>query len=298
MPASARGAVSSFDSDAQGWQITQDGQTYTAAPWSNDATGQPPHGGHIAFTDAGDDVGGTPDIGYFRGGTGWSGDLSAHYGGTLSFELHYGTTPPSECLGGVVPCPAVLVRIYSPNGIVEKSWGQALVQGWSTHSVPISGNNPNGFQYQDGAGTPSPGHLASILSDVSSIEILAEVNWGDGGPTTTLRLDNASMTGGGAAPDPEPVIRSLTLDFSGAEGGFTGDLFAEGYQACTEGQKVTVRRRKRGRDPKVGTNQTDSLGHYLVSAAKKPGKYYATVKQTDPPFFTCMPATSELLRLN
>jgi hypothetical protein len=300
LPTPAQGAVTStFDLDAQGWQVTQDGQSFTAAPWSDTSfAANPPHGGHIFFTDAGDNlVQGPPHIGLFRGGTGWTGDLSGHYGGTLSFDLYSDATPPSEgdCF---FPCPPVIIRIHSPDGTVEKDFGQALLQGqWTTHSVRLVGGPPGGgLVYPDSGGTPpSPAHLASILSDVSSVEILAEVDWGDSG--TTVRLDNATITDGAGPPEPESVNRSLTLDFARANGGFSGNLFGAGYPACTADQKVTVFRKKRGRDPRVGFDLTEDSGDYAVESAKKPGKYYAKAKQTRREYFTCMPATSDTLQL-
>jgi hypothetical protein len=78
---------------------------------------------------------------------------------------------------------------------------------------------------------------------------------------------------------------------------FKGRLSSSKH-ACVAGQKVTVFRKKRGHDPKVGTDKSSSTGVYKVRERDAKGAYYASVSQVEKPSLgICEAAKSKLLHL-
>jgi hypothetical protein len=119
----------------------------------------------------------------------------------------------------------------------------------------------------------------------------------DACPTTAGASDN------GCPPDPPPpevpptpdVARTLTLSYK--RGAFRGSLSPEG--ACAVQEKVSVFRKKPGRDPKVGSDKTNDRGGYLVGAPDTEGTYYAKANASERPEVAhCLAARSKKLKLD
>lgn len=95
----------------------------------------------------------------------------------------------------------------------------------------------------------------------------------DGVPDASDQCPSVSR-GQSENPDGCPdVARELTLRFK--RGAFRGVLSPAG--PCANSEQATVFRKKRGKDPKVGDDDTDAAGKFVVGAPEKEGKYYATV---------------------
>jgi hypothetical protein len=117
---------------------------------------------------------------------------------------------------------------------------------------------------------------------------------GDGVADTADRCPDSR----GPAPVGCPAVeRKLTL--GRGKGEFEGKLKSTpDVLSCEEGQKVTVLRKKKGRDPKVGDDRTNGKGAYEVDGRGRHGKYYALVKETDEaPAAICLEARSRNLAL-
>jgi hypothetical protein len=117
---------------------------------------------------------------------------------------------------------------------------------------------------------------------------------GDGVADTSDRCPDSR----GPAPVGCPAVeRKLTL--GRGKGVFEGKLKSTpDVLSCEEGQKVTVLRKKKGRDPKVGRDRTNGKGAYEVDGPGRDGKYYALVKETDEaPAAICLAARSRNLAL-
>jgi Thrombospondin type 3 repeat len=94
------------------------------------------------------------------------------------------------------------------------------------------------------------------------------------------------------------VARRLTIDRT--KHGFEGKLKAElDVLACEEAQKVSVFRKKKGDDPKAGSDRTNTKGAFEVDGPVRDGKYYARVKESDEaPAAICLAAKSKNLTLD
>jgi hypothetical protein len=74
----------------------------------------------------------------------------------------------------------------------------------------------------------------------------------------------------------------LTISYSRASGGhFSGEVKSQKH-ACIAGRKVTVYRKKHGRDPAIGSDTSSRKGRWKVNPARRVavGNYYAK----SPPF--------------
>jgi hypothetical protein len=49
---------------------------------------------------------------------------------------------------------------------------------------------------------------------------------------------------------------------------------------CKKGRGVLLKRKKKGRDPTIGSTTTDTRGRYKIASAGAKGKYYAIVSKT------------------
>ena len=99
---------------------------------------------------------------------------------------------------------------------------------------------------------------------------------------------------GSVAADPIGACRftrSLTLAYSNATRAFRGMLDSSSAP-CRKQKQVFLFRVTSSGDLQVGADKTDAAGHFVVPAAKHPGKYYVTAARTSGTLGTCLAATS------
>ncbi len=90
--------------------------------------------------------------------------------------------------------------------------------------------------------------------------------------------------------------RKVSLAYSDKGRKFTGRLTSS-WQPCTSGQKVSVYRKVKGPDDKLGTVQTGSTGRFSLSKALTRGSAYAiAAKSSKPATGVCLAASSGLVR--
>ena len=93
------------------------------------------------------------------------------------------------------------------------------------------------------------------------------------------------------------VTRALTLSYSKSKEAFKGVLAAL-EPSCVSDDLVTVWKRVRGNDEKIGADAVNARGKYVVSKRGRPGRYYSTVNErVVPDVAACGAATSPTLRL-
>ena len=89
-----------------------------------------------------------------------------------------------------------------------------------------------------------------------------------------LELQEARELVGPACAGPPDVPRRLTIGHAGRR--FEGRLRPAG--ACATQQRVSVYRKRKGRDERVGVDNTNSNGRYSAPARnRRPGRYYSRV---------------------
>jgi hypothetical protein len=94
------------------------------------------------------------------------------------------------------------------------------------------------------------------------------------------------------------VTRSVTLSYSKSKEDFKGAL-ATSEASCIANDRVTVWKRVTGDDKKIGADEVNAQGKYVVSKRGRPGRYYSTVdEQVVLDVAACGPATSPALRLS
>jgi hypothetical protein len=92
------------------------------------------------------------------------------------------------------------------------------------------------------------------------------------------------------------VSRSVGITYKRRRHGFTGKVSSSKH-ACVAAQKVTVFRKRRGPDRKIGSDVTSSTGVYFVHFETSKGRYYAQVpRQMRSGVGFCGPATSSAIR--
>ena len=101
---------------------------------------------------------------------------------------------------------------------------------------------------------------------------------------------------GAGSPDGCPNLeRKLTLKYK--KGAFRGVLSPAGR--CDEDQKVTILEKKKGKDPKLGNDETSDAGKYVVGAPREDGKFYAEAPAAESPGSGhCLEARSKRLKLD
>jgi hypothetical protein len=94
------------------------------------------------------------------------------------------------------------------------------------------------------------------------------------------------------------VPRTLTLSYSKAKKSFKGTLKAPVDPAtCAAGQKVTIFKKHKGPDPKLGSPKTDPNGVYKLKDPGKNGTYYASIAQKTSGQSICKAAKSGTVQL-
>jgi hypothetical protein len=72
------------------------------------------------------------------------------------------------------------------------------------------------------------------------------------------------------------VRTRLSIGYSKSRGRFKGKASANTHN-CQTFRNVTVKRKKKGRDPVIGTTTTNSHGKYKVNFRNAHGRFYANV---------------------
>jgi Ca2+-binding RTX toxin-like protein len=93
---------------------------------------------------------------------------------------------------------------------------------------------------------------------------------------------------------PETIGRKLTIAYNSKQDVFTGKLKSSSA-TCKSKVKVKVFRKKKGKDPLVGSDKTDKGGSYSVKEPRANGKFYAKVGAKPTPNGTCVPKTSKTI---
>jgi hypothetical protein len=283
-PSASADIVSTFNSDNEGWQVTQGDYTtmpdpYTdlgPAPWI--ASGNP--GGSINFVDADSGEDGINSFyGFFLGSAEeWSGDFSAYVGGHLSFDQTANIAGEYGPLVLFLGSSACVAWVDSPLSVV----------GINHYSVDLTTANLLDCQTNS---PPTQGTLNAALADVVNFEINPDDSTA---ASETEALDNVVLTPGSGGGT---VSRSLTLSYSKKKDAFKGKLKAPDATACAAGQKVTVFKKDKGPDTKIGKATTKPSGSYSVGDTGKKGTYYSKTPKSTVGVHTCKAAKSPPLDL-
>jgi hypothetical protein len=187
-------ASEGFDAGTDGWQAVNGSMNYQ---WQSSG-GNP--GGYVS----GQDASGT-QLWFFAApaGSGFIGDLTAAYGGTLSF---------SERLLSINPTTQTAqVQIVDGGGSLLSFHSNSYTPefGWTSLAISLSADAGGGtwsyFTSASSAGTPATAsEMMSVLSDVTAFRILGDYR--SAGEITGL--DSISLT---AAVVPEPASSALML---------------------------------------------------------------------------------------
>jgi hypothetical protein len=117
---------------------------------------------------------------------------------------------------------------------------------------------------------------------------------GDGTADAADRCPDRAGSGSDGCPR---LARELSIDRR--KGAYKGKLSANpATDACTDDQKVTVYRKVKGDDDKVGKDRTDAKGKYEVEGSGRDGKYYARAEDADEaPEAVCLAVKSKNLKV-
>jgi PKD repeat protein len=98
-------------------------------------------------------------------------------------------------------------------------------------------------------------------------------------------------------PQPQPQFtRTLGIGYSDKKDRFSGKLTSES-PACTSSQKVSVFKKRKGNDPKLGSATTNASGKYSLTKKKAGGNFYAKIDQSSSSGGTCLAAQSKTLKV-
>jgi Ca2+-binding RTX toxin-like protein len=190
LPAAAGAATlqSTFDSGVDGWTISQEPGGAVTAPSFNNPGGNP--GGYISATDTVPDNMGQNYL-LFAAPATWSGDLSANYGGTFSFDMQHTAADFNP-----------IIAIFAGNGDSLQGGTPNLPSPstWTAESVPLQAGTSD-WQFVTGGASSAPTqqNFQSVLSNVSQIVILGDLDSETSGGTA--RFDNVRMLEPPAPPD-------------------------------------------------------------------------------------------------
>jgi Laminin B (Domain IV) len=242
--ASAISASETFDTGLGGWVALQAPTDVPPMPPPDyHATGGNP-GGYISLTDTNATTFG---IATLRSGSGFTGDFSGAYGGTLSFDLRTNTAWASTSF-----LPWISITGAGP---------QTAVCSFPTSAVPADGNFHTLTATLTETAKPGPdcswedmlnnagalftnANFKAILASLQTITVSADVNSAAG---ETVSLDNVRLTG---LPDttltstPPPLITTNSATFAFTSDGGAGVTFecqldGLGFTPCTSPYVVT-----------------------------------------------------------
>ena len=107
--------------------------------------------------------------------------------------------------------------------------------------------------------------------------------------------DGGGDGGGGGGGGTTTLTRTLSLGYSERSDKFKGKLRSNDA-ACLTG-KVKVFEKRKGKDPKAGSDRTDGTGKWSFKEEGADGKFYARVPATTIPAGECPPAKSKVKRV-
>jgi Laminin B (Domain IV) len=255
-PASAAPLVSStFDTDSEGWTFYTD--NVTSVPVTHLATGGNP-GGYISHTDAQAGI----QHQRFQSAYPYGGDLSAAYGGTLTFDLR------SNVAGDPNDVP-VNVTFGSGNPAFSSraqplNFDQLPGSEWTTYTVPLVYNAwcANVSPYTCFA---NAGQLKDFLAQGHQLQIFADYY---NGTNQITDLDNVAVN------PPAKTKSKLTLAYQKSRKRFVGKL-SSSKAPCVAGRTVTVFKKKKGPDHKLGKAVSKDNGSFKLAKKADPGSYFA-----------------------
>ncbi len=237
---------SDFSTDDQGWRLVGGAQP------SYHSTGGNP-GGFISFASAGPAV---------RSPSAWSGDQSDTFLGTLSFDYRFTGTGDYQ----------QVARLVGNDGSDIEGFDSVFGGGspqWRSISLALNALNGNAWFAGDTGVDAS--QIKARLANLLAVEIPPGSFNGSG----TTDIDNVKLS------PPLGVPRKLKIKHKG--GAFTGKLkiaraFPDLPSSCLEHNYVTVFKKRKGPDKKVGKAVTSKAGKYRVRSNLSSGKVYAIVR--------------------
>ena len=218
---------STFDSDSEGWTVVGDGEQLT-----HESSGGRP-GGYIHARDRA-----AGDIWFFRAPAGYSGNLSAAYGGVLNFDLKLFTPGSSVSSNEFVQLAGAGMELVFEFNVIPDTQ-------WTAYRIPL--NEQAGWVKSSSGQPPSSNEFRQVLSDLQRLEIRGEqVSGGDreGLDNVQLRSDRLVEIhvdpgrtylhiGGTDQAKPANPVKLQTLNLMGTESvalSVTGDFRAGGSQ--------------------------------------------------------------------
>jgi len=176
-------AESTFDDDAEGWTAFNGFDAFT---WA---------GGHIQATDASAD-----SLWSFAAPAAYRGDITAAYGGTLSYSLITSTVTgplvPQYFDVQILGVNGVLLSYHSPEPHIVP------VASWRSFTVPLVSNADWTVGSVSGP-VATPEQMLAVLSNVSALRIRGDYRQS----TETTALDNVVL----ASAVPEPGAGAMAL---------------------------------------------------------------------------------------
>jgi hypothetical protein len=282
MTSSASASFSyTFDSSAQGWRdFFPQGPNATDAAWSA-SSGNP--GGAISLTSDDSNPGliVSPAIATFEG------DHSNNFGGTLSVDVK--ANPASVAMSGYGGL------LFGPDNAPGLCFFDAATPGTTFHTYDFTLNTANlrstASNCQQAA---TNAEIATVLADLKQIQFSGYALI-SGSQTTTI--DNVTLSGGGPPPN-VTVSRTLTLAYSKKKKAFSGKLKApKDPDTCAAKQKVSVFKKRKGPDLKLGSPKTNASGSYTLKNSGKKGTYYSSVPSAKHGITTCKAAKSDTVQI-
>lgn len=271
-----------FASDNQGWRVNQSpSDTPIAATWTS--TGGAGGGGGLTLTD---NLSTAPD--FFETPTGFESDHSNNFGGTLSVDLK-SSQVWAQTLEVILIGPSIPANVGGNYCVYTDAISPTTA--FQTFSYTIDGDHV----YLPDCTTPATdAQVAGALADLKGVVIFGEDSL-DSSETTTI--DNVTLSGGGPPPTTN-VPRTLTLSYSKKSKAFKGKLKAPlDPEACAASQKVTVFKKRKGADLKLGSPKTDSQGAYKLKDPGRNGTYYASIAEKTIGQSVCKSAKSGTVQL-
>jgi hypothetical protein len=174
----ARGTVSTFDTEDEGWRITGDAQGSSVLPTHHLTGGNP--GGYISATD---NVQG--GVWYFKAPAAFHGDYSVAYGTELEFDLKQSS----------LNSQFNSVDVYLRGGGLELTYDTPNNPGtvWTSYRLALT--EAGGWRI--GGAIPTQAQMLQVLGDVTDLQIRGEFVTG----ADTGSLDNVRLVGPAIDPD-------------------------------------------------------------------------------------------------
>lgn len=147
---------------------------------------------------------------------------------------------------------------------------RALAYDHSTERLYLLTDEPKIYEVDSGSGAVAPTTFAPSGTFMNA---------------STLAFD---------APDACRTSRALTLSYKAGKDRFEGRL-AAAWRPCAAGEKVTLFRRRAGRDQRIGSDRTDRRGRFAIGG-NTAGSYYASAPRSAGTDGTCLAARSKIER--